>query len=690
MPAYQIVCTACVSNIELPSTMNSFMTTVLYNGTANDAQVLQTGRRVTIVTSDDNIPYTFTISEGLATSSSFKLVSSALRQTNFNGSTTGLADLLLLGAMFPISNLISGAQYYFRINAVNSIGKCPLSISNCGAYIASVPPSVEVAGTPAAPANFGAQVINSQTVSLFWTRPSSPGGYISAYRIDAYTKSAQATANFSFFGDTEIQMLSTASTMVTGGTFTVSFDSFSVLLPANVSAQLNGYFFNSSADLTPYLEPGDQVLVDGVIYTVASHKTRDYTGFFVTAMIKSQNLQNLALQPIYGRPRTVPLEFDVDPLLLQTILQSTPSFGQVWVDRIAAGNGYEWTVTFLTNPGRQPLLVTNPGNLLGPNPEIIVSEVRQGVLPNNFKSQVVTAAGDILNASFTNLLVGETWYFRVLAINQVGLGPFASPVSAVPASTPGPLSYLTIQSASGTSILATYSQDADPVGSAITGYQLKIQSSSSLLTGSSIIRRLDTSNSTVFLSTSFNIQSVTTSAFALPFSQGATFTLAVASFFGVFSTYIGTQASHPGAFDAIDGTSYITRSTTDPIVFHPHVEVTPGEFINVASQQFRVCMNQDSYFVDLHGSLSISIIPLCSVSDPFSAALISTGFPGNILHNIPVYRLDTFVGGVNNPLLGSSSIVIEFYDGTLNTASASALSVGDWMRSCYLTHIMYY
>ena len=684
VPAYEVLCSACVSSIELPSASNSYTLTVYYSGNATDAQLLQVGKRLAIVTTDDHVPYLFTVSDSHSTPSSFHVASSSLRHSNFNGSFTGAADLLLLGTRFPISGLSTGSQYFFRLNAVNSIGKCPLFLADCGAFTMTVPPSLVVTGPPSAPVNLVAHVINAQSVWISWTRPEDVGSFISAYRLDAYTMSSQATADFSFFGDTEVQILSTANSLVTGGTFTVAFNSFSVLLPANVSAKVNSYFFSTTVDITPYIDPGDQVLIDGVTYTVDSHGINDNTGFFVTTLIKSSTLQNLMLQPVYSRPRTVPIDFDVSPVLLRSILQSTPGFGEVWVDRTVLGSGFEWMVTFLTNPGRQPLLVTNPGNLIGPNPAIAVSEVRQGTLPNNFKSEVLSANSDSMNVTLSGLFVGVAWYFRVLAINQVGVGPFSEPVSAVPAYVPGSPSFLTIQSASGSSILATFAQDADPAGSPVIGYRLSIQNSAYLLPGSTMSRRVDASNTTVFLPINYTMQKIQTSAFALPFAPGATFKLSVASFFGVFNTYVGKTESLPGSFDAVDGASFVTRSATDPSVFHPHVEVTPGEFINIASQQFRVCLNQDSNFVSTYGSLSIVIIPLCLVDDPYAAAFIQTGYKGKVLLNTPVYRLDTYVGGVNSPLLGSSSIIVEFYDGALNIASASLLSVGDWIRSYLL------
>ncbi len=49
------------------------------------------------------------------------------------------------------------------------------------------------------------------------------------------------------------------------GTFTIAFDNFTVALPGTVSAYSNLYVFNTSENLSSYLEPGDQVSVDGSV-----------------------------------------------------------------------------------------------------------------------------------------------------------------------------------------------------------------------------------------------------------------------------------------------------------------------------------------------------------------------------------------------------------------------------------------
>ena len=74
---------------------------------------------------------------------------------------------------------------------------------------------------------------------------------------DAYTKSIQASAaESSFYGDNEVQLLSTVGSGVASGTFTVAYGTFSLQLPGTVSGYSLDTVFSTTADLSPYLQPG--------------------------------------------------------------------------------------------------------------------------------------------------------------------------------------------------------------------------------------------------------------------------------------------------------------------------------------------------------------------------------------------------------------------------------------------------
>ena len=671
VPASQILCTACVTSIVFPSS-SPFLPIVSYMGTSDTTRLLLPGVRISITTTDDQVPYTFTIGEGAGTPSSFTLLSAGSRLSTFNSSANGAASLLLLGAEVGIQNLTVGSLYFFRVSAENSMGICPLYISNCGAFVPTVPPSLLMLETPSAPSILFTNVISSQSVQVGWSSPPSTGSIIS-YRVDAFTRASAASKYFSFFGDNEIQSISTAATNVTGGTFTVSYDTFSVSLPGTVSAIYNDYFFSTSADLTPYVAPGDSVQVLGSIYTISAAELFTNTGFYVLERIQDANIGvNLAQISISARPRTVPIPFDADAAYLRNALQSAGGTGQVWVDRLITGAGFTWTITFLTNPGNVPSLVLNTVNLLGNNPTAVVSTILDGTLPNNYQSQRVTT----LNATFLPLSTAQEWFFRVLATNTLGDGSYSLMESTIPWSIPSPPSSLTMETVSSTAIAATFLMDASENGSPVSGYFLTLQRAQnpSVLSNDSMVFN-------VALPVSYQVQQMTTAAHTLPFTPTSTFTLSVGSFYGVYNRYSGAGVSNvsPGFFDILSGASEVVRSTVDPSINHPHIEVSPGEFIMVLDQEFRVCLNQDPDFVLANGALTIDTIPICDVPTAMQAATIDAGYSSHTVYGAPVYRLDTSVGQTNSPLLGSSSIVIEFGDGALNLNATSSLFAGDWL-----------
>ena len=81
--------------------------------------------------------------------------------------------------------------------------------------------------------------------------------YLFSPILDAYTKSVKASAaESSFYGDNEVQLLSTVGSGVAGGTFTVAYGTFSMQLPGTVSGYSLDTVFATTADLSPYLQPG--------------------------------------------------------------------------------------------------------------------------------------------------------------------------------------------------------------------------------------------------------------------------------------------------------------------------------------------------------------------------------------------------------------------------------------------------
>jgi len=175
-------------------------------------------------------------------------------------------------------------------------------------------------------------------------------------------QSVQATAaESSFYGDHEVQTLSTANAYVTAGTFTVAYGAFSLQLPGTVSGYSLATAFTTTADLSPYLAPGDQIVVDGRTYTVAPYKF--INRYLSTPLSFSHNQAAVVIHilvmvlacvcpsttipvmerivssvsptadvialPAFARPKTLPLAWNAGAGALQRALLNTPAFGQV-------------------------------------------------------------------------------------------------------------------------------------------------------------------------------------------------------------------------------------------------------------------------------------------------------------------------------------------------------------------------
>merc|ERR1711871_1883391 len=251
-----------------------------------------------------------------------------------------------------------------------------------------------------------ATVTSETSVDVTWIPPSS-SGTIASYRVDRYTKSAEATAYSSFFGDAEVQTIKSSGTNVSAGTFTLSYDSWDVTLPGTVSALNALYYFNTTVDLTSYLEPGDQVYIDGAAYTIATGNLFTNNSFYVKeAVSASVTNADISGASIKMRPKTLPIPYDVTPTKMIEMLENTQSFGQVNVERTVGTNvGYEWTVPFLTNVGDQPSMIANNLQLLGVSPEMQIATLREGASPDNYAYVTVpaTSSAAVMSTTFSAL-----------------------------------------------------------------------------------------------------------------------------------------------------------------------------------------------------------------------------------------------------------------------------------------------
>jgi hypothetical protein len=271
VPAFKYLCRSCVYGIDFNYYADNSTVTISYQGSPDIVRQLQTGARIVIPTTDDGIPYEFIVGAVAATTAQFSVLNHGLREFVFSTSTSP-ADLLLMGGEYEVDGLVVGGNYFVRVSASNSGGLCDSSLafsSSCGAFTATNPSSILLTQPPASPELVSAKVLDMSSVTLSWKEPNSVSQVIE-YRVDAFTSSSSASQYYSFFGDSEVQVISTALSNVTSGTFTIAFDKFDRILPGLFSARANSYSFNTTVDVSSYLDVGDQFMIGSNVYTVAA------------------------------------------------------------------------------------------------------------------------------------------------------------------------------------------------------------------------------------------------------------------------------------------------------------------------------------------------------------------------------------------------------------------------------------
>jgi len=261
------------------------------------------------------------------------------------------------------------------------------------------------------------------------------------------------------------------SSQISGGYFTVAFDKFSQNI-GSVSGFVNEKCFNTSSDLTSLLETGDQIFVDKKVYTVSS---RYFTPLKVCV---EEPIAASVFSPALARPKTNPVPWDASAQKLKSMLQNTQEFGQVKVERTLEASGYAWTVTFLTRIGDLPKVVVNGLRLVGSPPAMTVSEMLNGIAPDNSQSTFVNASSrsSTYSTVLSGLQSGLIWYFRVTAVDTISNGPYSDTVSLAVGGEPTAPSKISWELNNKSSILLRLLQDSESDDGVITSYNVKAMS----------------------------------------------------------------------------------------------------------------------------------------------------------------------------------------------------------------------
>ena len=129
--------------------------------------------------------------------------------------------------------------------------------------------------------------------------------------------------------------------------------------------------------------------------------------------------------------RTQALAHDISAEALKSALESLTTIGKVDVNQFTNNNGHNYFVTFLSELGNLSPIAVDDSQLNGPNAKIIVTTIKNGVLPSKYDSVFVDQSSRSLRIN--NLLNGKKYIVQVRSMNSEGLGDFSlamqSPIS---------------------------------------------------------------------------------------------------------------------------------------------------------------------------------------------------------------------------------------------------------------------
>jgi fibronectin type 3 domain-containing protein len=392
---------------------------------------------------------------------------SAITDYNIYRGTTSSGEGLLTTIgnqeVYADTSVTAGTTYYYRVSAVNAIGEGPQSNEA----------STTIPTEPSAPLNFQASAGDGQ-VNLTWSAPASNGGLsITNYKVYRGTSSG---------GETYLKNVTGASYNDTGLT--------------------NGktYYYEVSA-------------VNGVGEGALSLEVNATPKSGNTIPSPPQNLQASAGNGQVNLTWSASASDGGSAITNYKIYRGTVSDGESLLTTV--GNVSLCTDTGLTNgqtyyykvsavneigesalsgevsatPSPVPLKPSAPQHLQAASGNAQITLLWQA--PSSNGSSAITeyriyrgnssgsekyltsVDGNNLTYTDTGLTNGQTYFYRVSAMNAAGEGPESDEASATPTSgnTPSPIQNLQI-SAGNAQVTLTWSAPANNGGSAITGYKI--------------------------------------------------------------------------------------------------------------------------------------------------------------------------------------------------------------------------
>jgi len=474
-------------------------------------------------------------------------------------SFTTASSITLLTGEYTIKGLTAGTSYYVRVASQNKW-------KGQGPYITTVPASELPHQAPGLVSDV--QVVQGAVAgsSLMASWGSAKGS--TSYRVEHFARFDYAP----HFGVQETQLV-TSSNTPTSGSFTLGFGDVDQPLPGTVSAEHGADHVITSEDLTAHIARGDSIKIGGSEYLV--HSTKPFT----KTQLPLASAENRAAATVltlgttdatyagttakgltaYQQAVTENLDYMITASDLETALEQLPSLGQVGVARTCGnGNpgdcdvGFIWTVTYVSDMGKQPLLVPNGRKLTGVTMPMVggdclaVTRNGEGVKPKYYSSTVMSAETGVSSFSLQSLQMGTPYYVRVAAGNDLGFGAYTTSVSGAVAAVKAPGAVPNVQLSSVSSLVSQveFEEAASAGGSAVHTYEVEWDISPDFNSASKQAQQFTPTN---------KIQKITTSAHTGPISGD--YTLSVGDFHGDYSVQIGDHSTTTDGLHQ-DWTSY--------------------------------------------------------------------------------------------------------------------------------------
>src|SRR5438093_9923924 len=382
-----------------------------------------------------------------------------------SGTETGYVSL---GNVTSYTNtgLTNGITYFYKVRAVNSVGISPLSNETSATPI----------GTPFTPLNLQATGGTGKII-LTWQAPSSNGGsaitgykiyrstssgtetgYVSLGNVTSYTNTGLTNGITYFYkvravnsvgisplsNETSATPIGTPFTplnlQATGGTgkIILTWQAPS----SNGGSAITGYKIyrsTSSGTETGYVSLGN----------VTSYTNTGLTNG-ITYFYKVRAVNSVGISPLSNETSATPIGTPFTPLNLQ----ATGGTGKIILTWQAPSSNGGSAIT-----GYKIYRSTSSGTETG-----------------------YVSLGNVTSYTNTGLTNGITYFYKVRAVNSVGISPLSNETSATPIGTP--FTPLNLQATGGTGkIILTWQAPSSNGGSAITGYKIYRSTSSGTETG---------------------------------------------------------------------------------------------------------------------------------------------------------------------------------------------------------------